>query len=326
MSIGLLVVAAVAVVACALLARSRARLRGALTASERDREALATRLARAEATIATHAADLTTITEARDVVVADWESTVSEVRRLADQLEDERRARAQAEATADDLQARLERAGLADAGGPGVPTAERAARSAEPPARAAGAAEAGDVGRVGGPADVSPSEPPDTAPGRRDHAGDADGRWMLLLAHIARRWAAVVGAPPEDREVTLGAVPVQFAEGLAREVERVREEVGVSVELAGAEPAEPADPVASLLAVIDVLGVLATGSERVVVDAGESVDLRGEGWSGSPEELTAVRARATAAGVAVGEIEVDEGTAHVSVGLTDPHTEPAATP
>lgn len=317
MSIGLLVVAAVAVVACALLARSRAQLRRALTESDRDREALATRLARAEATIATHAADLKAITEARDVVVADWESTVSEQRRLADQLEEERRARAQAEATADDLQARLERAGLADAGGHAGRPAERAARPAESPGRVAEAGQAGDV---------RPSERPEPTSRRQDHAGDADGRWMLLLAHIARRWAAVVGAPPEDREVTLGAVPAQFAEGLAREVERVREEVGVSVELAGAEPAEPADPVASLLAVIDVLGVLAAGSERIVVDAGETVDLRGEGWSGSPDELDAVQARAAAAGVAIGEIEVDEETAHVSVGLTDPHTEPAATP
>lgn len=317
MSIGLLVVAAVAVAACALLARSRAQLRRALTESDRDREALATRLARAEATIATHAADLKAITEARDVVVADWESTVSEQRRLAGQLDEERRARAQAEATADDLQARLERAGLADVGGHAGRPAERAARPAESPGRVAEAGQAGDV---------RPSERPEPTARRQDHAGDADGRWMLLLAHIARRWAAVVGAPPEDREVTLGAVPAQFAEGLAREVERVREEVGVSVELAGAEPAEPADPVASLLAVIDVLGVLAAGSERIVVDAGETVDLRGEGWSGSPDELAAVQARAAAAGVAIGEIEVDEETAHVSVGLTDPHTEPAATP
>lgn len=280
MTTALLVVTAVAVVACVVLVRDRARLQRSVREVRNERDDLATRLARSEAALATHAADLETIARARDVVVADWESTISEHRTLTEQLEDERRARAEAEAEADDLRARLEQAG---------------------------------------------AHPTDDA-SRRDHGGgDADGRWMLLLAHIARRWAAVVGAPPDAGEVTLGAVSVQFAEGLAREVERVREEVGVSVELAVADPVEPADPVASLLAAIDVLGVLAAGSERVVVDAGDRVELRGEGWTGPDEDLVAARARAAAAGLAVDEIDVSDETARLAVALTDPHPEPAPT-
>jgi hypothetical protein len=277
-TIALLVVTAVAVAACALLVRDRSQLQGSRAEIRRERDELATRLTRTEAALATHASDLQALTEARDVVVADWAATTSEHRRLTAQLDEERRARAGAEASADHLRAQLEQAG---------------------------------------------ARPPDEAGGR--DGGDADGRWMLLLAHIARRWAAVVGAPPDAREVALGAVSDQFAEGLSREVERVREEVGVSVELAAADPVEPADPVTSLLAAIDVLGVLAAGSERVIVDTRDQVELRGEGWTGPDDELVAARARSTAAGVAVGEVEISEGTARLVVALGDPDQGPVPT-
>lgn len=154
--------------------------------------------------------------------------------------------------------------------------------------------------------------------GRRNHGADeADGRWMLLLAHIARRWAAVVGVPPGSRTITLGAPATQFAEALAREVERIREEMGVAVELAVDTPAEPADPLASLLAVIDLLEALAHGSERVSVGVGRTVELCGAGWSGSEEDLAAARARAASAGVAVGEAAVHGDRVQLIVAVAD---------
>ncbi|HET6954885.1 MAG TPA: hypothetical protein VFI47_31275, partial [Acidimicrobiales bacterium] len=64
-----------------------------------------------------------------------------------------------------------------------------------------------------------------------DEGTGDDGLWHLLLAHIARRWAAVAGVPPEGRGVTPGPPADQLAQALARETERLREEVGVDVEL-----------------------------------------------------------------------------------------------
>jgi hypothetical protein len=151
---------------------------------------------------------------------------------------------------------------------------------------------------------------------RLDAAGgdgvDDDGLWHLLLAHIARRWAAVAGVPPEGRAVSPGPPADQLAQALARETERLREEVGVDVELIAStavEPAgllgdRPADRLPVLLAAVELLGVLAASSQRVTVDVGEALVLVGEGWLDPSGELEAVRARALAAGVAVGALEV----------------------
>jgi len=150
---------------------------------------------------------------------------------------------------------------------------------------------------------------------RLDAAGEDgvdDGLWHLLLAHIARRWAAVAGVPPEGRAVSPGPPADQLAQALARETERLREEVGVDVELIASTAVEPsgllgerpADRLPVLLAAVELLGVLAASSQRVTVDVGESLVLVGEGWLDPSGELEAVRARALAAGVAVGALDV----------------------
>jgi hypothetical protein len=148
------------------------------------------------------------------------------------------------------------------------------------------------------------------APGgsaERPPGGAAGATWRILLATLDRRWAAGVGAPPDARGIREGTVSEQLAEALRRESERLREEVGVDVEVRTGAPLELADPVTFLLAATDVLGVLSMECERVVLELDESLVLRGEGWSGPVDELELARAQAVASGViAADEIAVDD--------------------
>jgi hypothetical protein len=158
--------------------------------------------------------------------------------------------------------------------------------------------------------------------------GDDDGLWRLLLAHVARRWGSVVGVPPEGRSVVDGPASAQLAEALSREVERLREEVGVDVDLVHVDPAEPvsaeaggrlgddpADRVPVLLAAVELLGVLAASCQQVTVEVGDTVTLVGEGRLDAGDELAAVRDRAAAAGVAVGPLVADDEADRVEVAL-----------
>ena len=140
----------------------------------------------------------------------------------------------------------------------------------------------------------------DPPTGRTGH--DA-GVWHLLLAHVTRRWAAVVGAPPGSREMVDGGAAEQLAQAIAREVERLREEVGVDVELTVASPVEPGDGVLLLLSAIELLGALASSAERVSVDLDGRLVLVGEGWSDLGGELAAARDRAVAAGARVSPVD-----------------------
>jgi hypothetical protein len=139
--------------------------------------------------------------------------------------------------------------------------------------------------------------------------------WAILLAILARRWAGVVGAPPDDRGVRSGTVSEQLEEALGREGERLREEVGVDVEVRTAGAVEPRDPVTFLLAATDVLGVLAAVCERVTIELDGSVVLTGEGWWGPTDELDLARRRAVASGVAADDLAVDEEDESVTVTL-----------
>lgn len=145
-----------------------------------------------------------------------------------------------------------------------------------------------------------------------------DGLWLLLLAHIARRWAAVVGVPPEGRAVVAGPAGAQLAEALNREVERLREEVGVDVDLVAGEgdPSlgdDPADRVPVLLAAVELLGVLAASCQQVTVELGDELVLVGEGRLDPGDELAAVRDRAAAAGVGIGPLVADADEERVEV-------------
>jgi hypothetical protein len=147
-------------------------------------------------------------------------------------------------------------------------------------------------------------------------ASDVPGAtWAILLAILARRWAGVVGAPPDDRGVSSGTVSEQLEEALGREAERLREEVGVDVEVNTSGAVEPRDPVTFLLAATDVLGVLAAVCERVTIDLDEAVVLKGEGWWGPTDELDLARRRAVASGVAADDLAVDDEDESVTLTL-----------
>jgi type II secretory pathway pseudopilin PulG len=154
----------------------------------------------------------------------------------------------------------------------------------------------------------------DAATATTDDSVEA-GLWQLLLAHVTRRWGAVVGVPPDKRSIVGGATSAQLAQALARETERLREEVGVDVQLTApeqppeGEPGELAGRVAVLVAALELLGVLASSSQRVTVDVGESLVLTGEGWVDPYGELTEAYDRASAAGVVLDPLDV--GDEHV---------------
>jgi hypothetical protein len=139
--------------------------------------------------------------------------------------------------------------------------------------------------------------------------------WAILLAILARRWAGVVGATPDDRGVRSGTVAEQLEEALGREAERLREEVGVDVEVRTGAAVEPRDPVTFLLAATDVLGVLAAVCERVTIELDGGVVLTGEGWWGPTDELDLARRRAVASGVAADDLAVDDEDESVTVTL-----------
>jgi hypothetical protein len=139
--------------------------------------------------------------------------------------------------------------------------------------------------------------------------------WAILLATLARRWAGVVGVPPEARGVRSGTVPEQLEEALGREAERLREEVGVDVEMRASASMEPSDPVTFLLAATDVLGVVAAVCERVTIELGDGLVLTGEGWWGPTDELDLARSRAVASGLSAGDVVLDDEDESVTVTL-----------
>jgi hypothetical protein len=159
--------------------------------------------------------------------------------------------------------------------------------------------------------DAAGSSVPD---GSREGANLSDGlggSWSLVLADLERRWAAGVGALPAARGVVDGPVAAQLAEGLTREVERLREEMGVDVSLSTGAPIEPADPVVFVLAATDMLGALAATCERVTVALDGEVVLTGKVWTELGDDLDRSRDRALAAGARVDPIDVDEDRVRV---------------
>jgi len=155
---------------------------------------------------------------------------------------------------------------------------------------------------------------------------DDEGLWRLLLAHATRRWAAVVGVPPDRRALRAATPDDQFVEALARETERLREEVGVDVELtASAQPSGPGGPggaerTALLVAALELLGALATTAQRVTVDVGDALVLAADGWLDPYREVAAAYDRAAGAGVVLGPLEAGDEQVRLVV-----HHRPAVT-
>ena len=159
---------------------------------------------------------------------------------------------------------------------------------------------------------------------------DDEGLWQLLLAHVTRRWAAVVGVPPDGRALRAATPDDQFVEALTRETERLREEVGVDVDLTaagggGAAPrqapaADGTQRIALLVAALELLGALATTAQRVTVEVGDMLVLTGDGWLDPYREVAAAHQQASQAGVVLGPLEA--GDERVRVVL---HHRPAVT-
>jgi hypothetical protein len=237
---------------------------------------------------------------------------------LARALGEQKRGREAADATARDQGRRLAAA-----------EAERdELREAREWFASANAREAAEAERQRERAEAAEARLGEAAAGSGDAA---DGLWQLLLAHIARRWAAMVGVPPEGRGVVAGPAADQLAQALARETERLREEVGVDVDLVAPEGAvdpaaarlgdHPADRIPALLAAIELLGVLAASAQLVTVEVGPELVLMGDGWDDPAGELAAARDRAAAAGATIGPVVVDGERVEVVI---RPRTEVAA--
>lgn len=130
------------------------------------------------------------------------------------------------------------------------------------------------------------------------------GAWALLLGNLERRWVAAVGVQPEDRGLKSTTLTEQLVESLEREIERVREEVGVDVSFTVTEANEPEQPVVFLLAALDLLGAVVFTCERVRLDLDGDLLLVGETWTELGDEIETARTRAISAGAAVDEIDL----------------------
>ena len=106
----------------------------------------------------------------------------------------------------------------------------------------------------------------------------------------------------------------QLEEALGREAERLREEVGVDVEVRTGGAVEPRDPVTFLLAATDVLGVLAAVCERVTIELDGGVMLTGGGLVG-PDRRAGPGPQAGGVGVAADDLAVDDEDESVTVTL-----------
>jgi hypothetical protein len=154
-----------------------------------------------------------------------------------------------------------------------------------------------------------------------------DGCWALLLADLTRRWpvpvtvtvasAAEAGAAGAAGGVETGGagsqVPDQLAEAFVRELERLREEVGVDAEISVVGTFAPANPVVFLLAALDLLGALTSTCQRVVVKLDDQLDMIGQDFEGRRDELDTARDRSLAAGAVVGPLEIDGERVHMTL-------------
>jgi hypothetical protein len=146
-----------------------------------------------------------------------------------------------------------------------------------------------------------------------DARDDGDGLWRLLLANVTRRWAAVVGVPPDGRTIHDGPTDAQLHQALVREVERLREEVGVDVELSSVESGsrdatdgDAATRITVLVAALELLGALASTAQRVTVEIADTLVLTGDGWLDPYGELAAAHERSVAAGAVLGPLDAAE--------------------
>lgn len=130
---------------------------------------------------------------------------------------------------------------------------------------------------------------------------------------MERRWANTVGVPPGARAMKASEVAGQLAEALEREVERVREEVGVDVSLTIAGDLSTPQPVVFLLAATDMLGAMVSTCERVSLEIDEGLVMVGEMWSELGDDIEVSRQRAVDAGLVVDPVQVEDEQVQVTV-------------
>jgi len=167
---------------------------------------------------------------------------------------------------------------------------------------------------------------PATAPSAGDRAAESSGGrridrngdlgWRLLLARVERQWADAVNAGADERGVVDASPADQFAQAVERDLERLREEVGVQTTLTATKPAEDLDPLSTLLAVGEAVALLAYHSENVRVDLRDPAVVAGEDWSGDDDALQKLeRLAATAsAGGLPATVSLTDGVAQVTLG------------
>jgi hypothetical protein len=158
------------------------------------------------------------------------------------------------------------------------------------------------------PAVSTPTPTPNLTP-TRDDDGTA---WSLLLSRIERQWAATVAALPHELGVANGSTAEQLSQALGREVERLREEVGLSAQVRLNGPVLDTHRVGLLLAAGEAIAVLAADAERVDVEIGPGVVIRGGDWTGEPTAFEAVARAAGSAGV---DFAMDTSEAGVRLAL-----------
>ena len=143
--------------------------------------------------------------------------------------------------------------------------------------------------------------------------GEPGPSWALVLADMERRWANTVGVPPGARAMKASEVAGQVAEALEREVERVREEVGVDVSLTITGDLSTPQPVVFLLAATDMLGAMVSTCERVSLEIDEGLVMVGEMWSELGDDIEVSRQRAVDAGLVVDPVEVEDERVQVTL-------------
>jgi hypothetical protein len=180
-------------------------------------------------------------------------------------------------------------------------------------------------GRAWGRGPHAPEEPGVGAPGGQDNTvpgvGAPGGQnnneacWRLLLSRVERQWAVAVGARPEERGVARASRGDQLAEAVRRELERLREEVGISAEVVVEVTGDVGDidTVAGLLAVGEALTAVAPVSERVFVELGPQLAVTGEDCAANPQQIEQLVAMVADAGLA-STLEMGDGRVRIVFG------------
>lgn len=124
-----------------------------------------------------------------------------------------------------------------------------------------------------------------------------EASWRLLLARVERQWASSVGAGEDERGVVRAHPDEQLHQAVARELERLREEVGLHTEVTRTGAMHGVHPLLVLLAAGELTALVAPHSERVAVELGDRLVVVGEGWDPGPADGEHLRASVSDTGL-----------------------------